>query len=181
MTNLARALSITGWMSEPELRFLAECANKSTCIVEAGSFEGRSTRGMADNTKGVIYAVDPWTVMPLSSSRMNNMCNVGVNDCTYTMFHYNLLEYIESGQVIPVKKRFVDFYPLIKPDFIFIDALHDYRSVKADIKHALKLMEKGILAGHDYNNGIWPDVVNAVHDVFGDNIRVTDTIWSIEL
>jgi hypothetical protein len=179
--NLARALTITGWMTEPELRFLAECASKSTVIFEAGSFEGRSTRGMADNTNGVIYAVDPWVSMPLSSSRSNGGATVGVNECTYTMFHYNLLDHIESGRVFPVKGRFTEFDPIVIPDFVFIDAMHDYRSVKADIVHALKLMKHGILAGHDYNNGVWPDVSKAVHDTLGDNIKITGTIWSIEL
>jgi hypothetical protein len=48
-------------MSIGELRFLAEHANKSKVIIEAGSYLGRSTRALADNTTwSCIHAVDPW-------------------------------------------------------------------------------------------------------------------------
>lgn len=40
-------------------------------------------------------------------------------------------------------------------DFVFIDAAHDYESAKQDIKYWSKKVKKGgIVAGHDYNNGL---------------------------
>jgi len=41
--NIERAQATTGWMSDAELTYLAECAGKSTAIVEIGSWKGRST------------------------------------------------------------------------------------------------------------------------------------------
>lgn len=47
-------------------------------------------------------------------------------------------------------------------DFVFIDAAHDYASVREDIDNwRPKLKSGGFLTGHDYD---WPTVAAAVHD-----------------
>ena len=54
-------------------------------------------------------------------------------------------------------------------DFAFIDAAHDYESVKKDILAWLpKIKEGGIIAGHDYQNPGFPGVERAVKEVFKD-------------
>jgi predicted O-methyltransferase YrrM len=66
-------------------------------------------------------------------------------------------------------------------DLIFIDALHDYESVKQDI--ALwwpKVRIGGMLAGHDFNHQ-WPGVERAVAESF--NLMqigiASDSVWFI--
>lgn len=50
-------------------------------------------------------------------------------------------------------------------DFVYIDALHDYESVKADINAWFhKVKRGGILAGHDYSSD-WPGVMQAVNEL----------------
>ena len=180
MFNLSRARQIMGWMSDLEMEFLADTASKSNVIFEAGSFQGRSTRAMADNTDGVIHAIDPWRPAVLTSGE-GFAAQVGVDDMTFTQFYRNMHDHISKGKVVPHGLRFVNFKPPLIPDFIFIDALHDYENVKADINHAMKLMSKGMLAGHDYDDVNWSGVVKAVNEIFGDKIQVTGSIWSIEL
>lgn len=165
-------MEITGWMSGLELLYLAETANKSKLIAEAGSFHGRSTRAMADNTGGIIHAVDPWKPVTL-------LKDVGVDGMTYTRFCLNLDKHIKSGRVIPHGKKFVDFM-IEDPDFIFIDAMHDYDSVKTDIEHALTLIKRGTLAGHDYCP-TFSGLMQIVNELFGNSITITDTIWSVEI
>ena len=64
-------------------------------------------------------------------------------------------------------------------DFIYIDGLHDYESVKADIAGFYpKLKVGGIIAGHDYHLGDWPGVYNSVNEFISENnleISITGT------
>jgi hypothetical protein len=58
-------------------------------------------------------------------------------------------------------------------DIVYIDAEHDYESVKADIE-AWRPKAKHILAGHDYNS--FPDVQRAVRDC-GITPHVEGNVW----
>jgi hypothetical protein len=63
-------------------------------------------------------------------------------------------------------------------DIVYIDASHDYESVKNDILHWLpKVKQNGFLCGDDYLN-TWPGVMRAVNEVFGDKFYVVgETQW----
>lgn len=66
-------------------------------------------------------------------------------------------------------------------DVIYLDASHDYESVKADIASWLpKLRTGGILCGDDYIDG-WSGVIKAVDEAFGkENVkRVATQQWYI--
>lgn len=185
MVNVALAEQITGWMSLGELRFLAERASKSNLIVEAGSYCGRSTRAMADNSKASIYAIDPWSETPYiryDSSRdlAADEYRKGQGDYIYLKFLENMYDKIKEGQVIVHKMEFHHFW-LYCPDMIFIDACHSYLEVKRDILHAIMLMSAGgLLCGHDYS-GSWPEVMQAVDEIFGTGIEIYESIWWIKL
>lgn len=59
-------------------------------------------------------------------------------------------------------------------DFVFLDAAHDYESVKADIRAwAPKLKDGAILAGHDFG---WSGVARAVAEMIGD-VKIIGTSW----
>lgn len=58
-------------------------------------------------------------------------------------------------------------------DFAYIDARHDYGSVREDLELWLpKIRPGGVLAGHDYADGVFPQgdfgVKRAVDEVFGE-------------
>lgn len=50
-------------------------------------------------------------------------------------------------------------------DFAYIDACHNYKSVKRDISSWFsKVKSGGVLGGHDYDPKIYPDLTRAVDD-----------------
>lgn len=91
---------------------------------------------------------------------------------------------VEVGQSVDIAKRFQDG----SIDFVFIDAAHDYGSVKADIAAWLpKVKAGGIIAGHDYEVG-HPGVIRAVDEALGDRMELvpydedkTKHCWKINL
>lgn len=175
--NLEKALSIDGWMSEPDLSWLAERAGSHQVIVEIGSYLGRSTRAMVDNTAGLIIAIDDWygprdVQIPDYERRtimdrfLQNFSDIGKDRLQYVRVdHHNL----------------TDKMPLITPDMIFIDGDHAYESVQRDLKWATSVMKHGLLCGHDQE---YPSVRRALFEFFPSFRRATDfdsSIWWREL
>jgi len=63
-------------------------------------------------------------------------------------------------------------------DWVHLDARHDYKSVKADIKAWLpKIKMGGWLSGDDYDAVKWPDVVAAVTDTLPGARLWLDAQW----
>lgn len=176
--NLERALSIFGWMSKRELRFLAERAKEAKVIIEVGCFVGRSTMALADNTEGIVYAVDPWEEFYPDNN--GNAHDIKAN--VYPVFYRNLQEHIESGKVKPVKEHFTYFGQ--KADFIFLDGDHRKDTLLHDIEQAERMINSGgIIAGHDYTHSSWPGVKEAVDQHYllkGKNVELVHSIWSVK-
>jgi hypothetical protein len=64
-------------------------------------------------------------------------------------------------------------------DFVFIDAQHDYLSVKLDIKLWLpKVKPGGLISGHDYAEK-FPGVVQAVNEAFDDPMLGDNDTWGV--
>lgn len=169
---IAEAQKIDGWMSDNELLWLAKQAQVSKIILEIGSYKGRSTRALADNTTGLILCIDPWGQVeyPLPEGQFLN-CDV------FKIFRENLSPHIQSGRVLPLKMQSKDFEHGFKFDFIFIDGLHSYEGVKQDIEVAKRyIIPGGTIAGHDYGRHDWPGVKRAVNEVF-PKAEIVDTIW----
>ena len=132
--------------------------------VELGVWFGRSlcVAGEIAKTKGIrIYGVDTWDVPP-----------EGVRDPEYlTAFAQTLASIRQFGllgtvAMLPMTSdmaaRWFDDGEL---DLVFIDADHSYEAVKRDIQTWVKKLKVGgILCGHDYWPGSWPEVRRAVNE-----------------
>lgn len=165
---------IRGWFSfEPFYNHISETFLKDGMrIVEVGCFHGKSTAFMAGRIKeknlGVeFYAVDSWlpitehVVLRLNSGPYEIFCN-NMTACDVSDF----VEPIKADSVAASQKFPDGFF-----DFVFIDADHKYKAVKADIQAWLpKVKAGGIIGGDDYVDG-WPGVVQAVNEAFGDRVR----------
>jgi predicted O-methyltransferase YrrM len=145
--NIERALATPGWVSAEELTYLAERASRSRVICEIGSWEGRSTIAMAENTKGVVYAVDSWT------GSMDN-----ANELSVEVLHYFLRNTRGLMNILPVPLPSLRAHAVLKNlglcfNMVFIDASHEYADVAQDIVLWKELLAPdAILCGHDYDD-----------------------------
>jgi len=151
--NLERALKIDGWMEPHDLEWLAEKAMSHVRIVEIGCWMGRSTRVLADNTLGIVVAVDHWN----GSEEHQSMFVNNSLDWVWNIFEKNLSDHISRGKVFPMRmdSRQAAYHfaaTQTRFDMVFIDASHDYDSFKQDVELWRPLCD-GLLCGHDGGHG----------------------------
>lgn len=155
--KLDRALAIPGWMRVSELVWLALQATGHSRIAEVGSYLGRSTRALADNTSGWVLAVDHWRDAEVLTSFCEN-CN------------------IPNIRTFPFDHQECDPLANAPYDMIFLDGDHSYDAVKRDIATWLPhLSPGGLLCGHDFS---YEGVHRAVLERFGVvHLAALTQIW----
>jgi predicted O-methyltransferase YrrM len=187
--NINNAIQISGWMAYVELEWLATQAEKHTRILEVGSWMGRSTRALADNTRGVVHAVDPWSIEQqthpdLVAAQKGKPKDWLFNQFCENMKDFNVLDPL-NRKVIPVRMTSLEAANAFKQapddnspfefDMIFIDGSHDYEDVRADIEAWLPLLsDGGLICGHDY--GQYEGVTQAVDELLGA-VETVRSIW----
>jgi hypothetical protein len=179
---LAAASLIPGWMTEPELRWLAYQAAHHKRIVEVGSWKGRSTKALAGFTPGRVFAVDTWEGSPGERATHHAEASErGANELLADFCEY-LDDEIASGRCVPVRlpsvraARVFGHWDGLRPDMVFLDGDHAYDAVLADLTAWAACAAPGaLLSGHDYN---WPDVARAVFEVLGPSVtRGPGALW----
>jgi predicted O-methyltransferase YrrM len=151
------------WFTYPNLYKMAVDKFDNAKFVEIGSWKGRSSVFMAveifNSKKNIeFYCVDTWrgSIEHIGMEILNN-------DGLYKEFIKNIEPV--SNIIKPIRmtseeasKNFEDE----SLDFVFIDAAHDYESVKNDIDFWYpKIKKEGIIGGHDYE---WAGVNTAVKE-----------------
>jgi predicted O-methyltransferase YrrM len=180
--NTVRANSIEGFMDESEIQWLAEQAQTHKCIIEIGSYLGRSTVALAENTEGRVFCFDNWK--GLQEDHLQKDTREGLFD----IFKTNVNGLLESGKVIPLITDHSDEYKITRqlmsfdviPDMVFIDGRHKYENVKHDIQFWLKKLNgKGLICGHDI---MWEGVNRAVSELLPQFKQVGDTsLWYVDM
>lgn len=177
MIDISYAETVTGWMAREELEYLAGLAEQCQCIAEIGSWQGRSTSALAAHTKGIVVCIDTFQGSVEHQAQLKGKPASGVYHafCSNTSRYDNVWPLLANSLSAA---RTLSHGPM-RFDLIFIDASHDYESVKADIQAWLPLLAPGgILAGHDYMR--W-GVKNAVRQLVPKHRLVPNTsIWSTE-
>lgn len=195
MINIDRALTIPGWMGDEELHWLAEHASARHVkhVAEIGCWMGRTTVALAENCpNGTIYAVDTWEGSEEHVNELKDKPKRWLAD--QFLFHVGD-KLLHSKKVCPIQSDSVaaarwfqnvnnsmwwDNAEPLKFDMIFLDASHDYESVKADIQAWLPLLAPGgLLCGHDYKP-TWDGVVRAVNELIPTAKKIDgdrNSIW----
>ncbi|MBI4058106.1 class I SAM-dependent methyltransferase [Candidatus Microgenomates bacterium] len=110
--------------------------------VELGAF---SKYLIQDNPKLKLYCIDSWKEYGLNDGKSQRRLDDYYERAKIKLAPYNC-EIIKAFSMDAVK-QFTDE----SLDFVYIDAAHDYDSIKEDIEHWSKKVRKfGIVSGHDY-------------------------------
>lgn len=182
--DIEKAKQIDGWMTEKELEWLAKTAQTKFTILEIGSWHGRSTRALADNTVGYVIAVDHFNGSRNEQDSGHASARDQGGDDALIKFAENMFDKLMTGKVVAIRGNSENVLSLLaskgfKVEMVFIDGGHSYEEVRYDIKMAMKLTGPNtIVCGHDYCDA-WPGVKRAVAEAFGDDFLIgkDTTIW----
>ncbi len=178
--NISNALSIDGWMEPAELEWLAQRAKDHLLIVELGSFLGRSTRALADNTDGQVFAVDDWQGLRDRDGAYKRFTTATTN----RDFRRNLQDHLATGKVQMLHMDHGQFAAEAEKlaaaaDMVFVDGCHDYEAVARDIQTWLRIPGRRLLCGHDAN---WVGVDQALCELLPHAQHVPGTsLWWVEI
>ena len=129
--------------------------------IEIGVRVGNNLQNLLKNTlfsEGILVGLDAWTEDP-NSPEINDenfsqhQLDAQYNHCVSKFKNFNHVKIIKSLSIDGSKLFENEYF-----DFIYIDAAHDYDSVKNDLNNWWdKLKNGGILSGHDYfpDKRIW--------------------------
>ncbi len=194
MKYLDRALSEAG---VPRRRHeLPELLNQRGLLgsgVEVGVSDGFFSEQLLQLWRGRhLLSVDPWMEAPIDEYFDHSNVGQARQDRRYAATQKRLSKYGERSTIwrmtsAEAAERILDH----SLDFVYLDARHDYDSVKTDIElwHD-KVRPGGILAGHDYIDGDLPygrfGVQSAVNERFGTRVRTTaldvpGVSWFVEI
>ena len=152
---------IEGWSTDilPWYRRVAAELPDGAAVVEVGVYYGRSLLFLAEElytqgkTRCRLYGIDPceWREGQWETLKRNQL-SIGP---AAGMVRVVRIPSIEAATEFADRSL----------DLVFIDAEHDYTNVKRDIEAwTSKVKPNGLLAGHDYNEGAHPGVVQAVRE-----------------
>ena len=146
-------------------------------VVEVGCYAGESARLWLARAKKYI-GVDPWVdykdVADGTDASEHEM------RAAEAAFDVVLAQFAGKGLKYKMKSlAAADLLMWCKLDAIYLDGLHDYRNVVADLRAWGPLVRAGgMLCGHDHNRNGFQEVVAAVRDELGGPDEVfADTSW----
>jgi len=167
----------------------ADMVNKfdsGSVFVEIGAYLGKSTCFLAEKIiasgKDIeLNVIDNWIGHPLDVNLAKEIDRFGD---IFIIFNDNMKKAGVFDRLNIIRGDSADSADLFKDnsiDFVFIDAAHDYESVKRDVNAWLpKVKTTGVLAGHDYVKVGRPTTSKVrvvVDEMFGSKIKVVENIW----
>ena len=170
--------NLFGWASDSSAFNDVLLSSKPKCIIEVGSYLGKSAVNMAKImlNQGIddfeIVCVDTWlgSVEHWLGDEVLRSTFAHGRPTLYEQFisniiHQKLTDYITPFPVDSINAAEYFVHSCIESDLIYVDAGHDYLSVKADLIAYSNVVKKGgYILGDDWQHG---PVKNAVQDVFG--------------
>ena len=144
-------------------------------IIEIGTFSGDAAIIFSLKFPSVI-AIDP------IGGTIDFINTVGLSsDAVIGQFVRNT----EDKNISLIRKKSDDAVSDIQDDFVgcvYVDGFHSYEQCKKDIlNYWNKLIDGGLMCGHDYMNQDTPGVTRAVQELFGEpDVYFIDWSWAVK-
>jgi hypothetical protein len=153
-------IDIPGWYDFDNFydEIIRDCPDGCS-IVEVGCWFGKSTIDLAkkvikSNKSVTIFAVDTWKGDAYSADQ-SSVISSNHPGYVWNCFVQNVKDNGVGSIIVPMCMPSVEASKMFQDKsvfMVFIDAGHDYESVKQDVQAwKPKIQEGGILAGHDYS------------------------------
>lgn len=157
-----------GWFFEANQCAIGRFLPSAKFAIELGSWFGMSAKWMVEQNRGLkLVCVDHWAS---DSSEDPSIGETELFAEAGDRFLCNMWPF--RDRVIPLKRKsnfgIIDCYAHgIEPDFIYVDAGHDYESALTDLALCAKMFPKAGLCGDDWVSH--PGVKQAVEEVCAVN------------
>lgn len=159
LLELSEQIGIKGFLHCSELQRLVELAANRN-VLEVGAFMGLSAWGMAITAKSVV-SLDTFRANSAGQQQMDELTTLDDYSRAVSRFQ-NVRWHIGTSEQGAA-------YGLGDFDMIFLDAMHTYEDVKADIERWWpRVKSGGLMAFHDYGHDHFPGVKQAVDERFGE-------------
>lgn len=156
--ELAAGCGVSGFLHPLELERLMELATGRE-VCEVGAFQGLSAWGMAQTAKHVL-SIDTFRAHTDGQRQAEEFTTLEAYKRAVAGFD-NVHHFVGTSEQAAFMYA-MDF------DMIFLDAMHDYENVKADIERWYpKVRAGGVFVGHDYRHNDFRGVEQAFDEVFG--------------
>lgn len=140
---------IQGWMSPKELVWLYETALNHNCILEIGSWKGRSSHALASGCKGTVFCVDHFQGSP---DELEHAHKEATTVDIFPVFIENMKQFDNVRVLKMSSEEAANEFDDGVLDMVFIDGTHNTPAVLKDIDlWKSKVKEGGLLCGHDGN------------------------------
>lgn len=160
--------------SRLELPFLLNARGLTGSAVEVGVDEGIFSAYLLEYWRGErLISVDPWLEMP--PDEYADTCNTSQASMEekYETTRRRLASFGDRSEIR--RETSVEAAARVTPeslDFVYLDARHSYEGVTEDLQAWFpRVRGGGLLAGHDYNDGVFVEGVHgvrsAVDEFFG--------------
>lgn len=127
--------------------FAQNCPKKTNLAIELGSYQGKTATLLAE-VFDVVLAIDLYGHTIKGISQYDEIGNVSLNEIVENIKQRKLI-----GRVIPIvaPTSILPLFSGVNPDFIFVDAGHDYDNAFKDLLNSHHVVNKeGVVAVHDY-------------------------------
>lgn len=158
MINIRKAMEIEGWATVEELAWLADKARLSLNILEIGSWAGRTSRALAENTKGSFTSIDTWEG---DAGRDGLILDPSLAVYALPVFDFNMsgLNNVRRFRMSSTEAESILSEESF--DMIFLDVSYEESALASEISRWIPMLsESGIMCGLEY--GGMPGVKKAL-------------------